>query len=106
MKNDLISRSALLETIKEAFEVLSAMELPAEEQRIEITRDAAMTLIAQLEQTEPVRHGIPVNHYKTFCNSDGEPIERIPYGYECPFCGDTGIKHYCPNCGAKMDGGE
>lgn len=40
----------IVETIKEAFETLAAMELPAEEQRCEINRDNAMTLIAELEQ--------------------------------------------------------
>lgn len=40
----------IVETIKEAFEALAAMELPAEEQWCEINRDNAMTLIAELEQ--------------------------------------------------------
>ena len=28
--------------------------------------------------------------------------------YECSICGEAGIKNwnYCPNCGARMDGGE
>lgn len=56
-------------------------------------------------EAEPVQHGIPVAHYKTWCNSDGEPVITLPYGYKCPFCGDTDIKRFCPNCGAKMDGG-
>ena len=43
----------IVETIKEAFDVFTAMELPAEEQKIEITRDAAMTMIAQLEAQMP-----------------------------------------------------
>ena len=48
----------IVEAIKEAFEVLSAMELPAEEQKIGITRDAAMTLIAELEQVTRERDAI------------------------------------------------
>lgn len=40
----------IVEAIKQAFDVFTAMELPIEEQKCEITRDAAMTLIAELEQ--------------------------------------------------------
>lgn len=55
-------------------------------------------------EAEPVRHGIPVAHYKTWFNSDGEPVTTLRYGYKCPFCGDTDIKRFCPTCGTKMDG--
>lgn len=48
-------------------------------------------------------HGKPVPHYKSLCNSDGEPIITHPFGYECPFCGDPDIKKFCPNCGAKLE---
>ena len=48
----------IVEAIKEAFEVLSAMELPTEEQKIEITRDSAMTLIAELEQVTRERDAL------------------------------------------------
>lgn len=71
---------------------------------IEILRQV---VISKSETTtaavEPVRHWIPVGHYETWYNSDGEPVTTLPYGYECPFCGDTDIKKFCPNCGAKMD---
>lgn len=50
-------------------------------------------------------HGKPVPHYTTLLNSDEEPVETYRCGYECSNCGDTGIKRYCPNCGAKMDEG-
>ena len=52
----------------------------------------------------PVKHGTPVKHFETWLNSDLEPVKTVWIGYECPFCGDTGIKNYCPNCGARMDG--
>lgn len=45
----------------------------------------------------------PVKHGK--CTKlDGDII----YLYECSVCKDTSDWHdsYCPNCGAKMDGGE
>lgn len=59
----------IVETIKEAFDVFSAMELPAEEQKIEITRDAAMTLIAQLEQVTRERDAA-VQDINMLCQCD------------------------------------
>lgn len=88
----------IVEAIKEAFEVLSAMELPAEEQKIEITRDAAMTLIAELSQAEPVRHGW-WRRKLSDCYWPGDVI--------CSECNKeysfSRKPKYCPNCGAKMD---
>lgn len=55
-------------------------------------------------QNSVIVHGKPAPHYETFCNSEGHPVAKYRIGYECPFCGDRGIKKYCPNCGAKMDG--
>lgn len=46
--------------------------------------------------------GAPVPHYETWLNSDMEPVATVRIGIECPFCGDTGIKNFCPNCGAQM----
>lgn len=91
----------IVETIKEAFEVLSAMELPAEEQKIEITRDAAMTLIAQIEQAEPVRHGYWIQNKSVpdynSC-SDCQVTQKMR-----KVCGAYLLPKYCPDCGAKVD---
>ena len=44
----------------------------------------------------------------------GRNIEDVPSLFECSLCGwfdsdlytsDTGIYNFCPNCGARMDGG-
>lgn len=51
----------------------------------------------------PLKHGKPIPHYVTLLNSDDEPVETYRCGYECPFCGDTGIKNFCSNCGARME---
>lgn len=53
---------------------------------------------------EKIRRGAPEPHYETWLNSDGDPVQTVRLGMECPFCGDTGIKKYCPECGAKMEG--
>jgi len=49
-----------------------------------------------------VVQGKPVPHYEIWLNSDGEPVQTVRLGLQCPFCGDTGIKKYCPNCGAEI----
>lgn len=73
MKDDLISRKALIERYGELchsfLDVIEAM--PSVE-------------------AEPVRHG------------------QWEHGMQCPFCKqiDTTKPNYCPNCGAKMDGGK
>lgn len=45
---------------------------------------------------------------------DGFRKGKIPERFECSVChwsdddtttGDTSVYNYCPNCGAKMDGG-
>lgn len=48
----------------------------------------------------------PIRHYLRFCNSDGEVVRTVPDGWECPVCHSTGVENYCPNCGAKMEGGD
>ncbi|MBR6767387.1 MAG: hypothetical protein IKM02_05495 [Clostridia bacterium] len=69
----------IVETIKEGFGVLDAMDLPAEEQKCEITRDAAMTLIAELEQVARERGSgggmMQYYHYaKTFRRTCENPL--------------------------------
>ena len=53
----------------------------------------------------PVVHGTPEPHIEQWFSSDGDLVSEYQVGWECPFCGDAGVKNYCPNCGAKMDGG-
>lgn len=52
---------------------------------------------------EPVRHGRWVESYK----SNAAPTLRSRW--TCSWCGNVqtyGATDYCPNCGARMDGGE
>ena len=70
-------------------------------------------------EAEPVKHGrwIPVDSYSAFGGS--EEVWRVhgnPTAYHyCSECkeqsrrdefGDEILSKYCPNCGAKMDGGD
>lgn len=69
---------------------LNGISLMINEDRIK----DAVYLIAT--DAEPVRHGRWISHGSYFtCSACGEE----QYGI------DTG-RYYCPNCGAKMDGGE
>ena len=45
----------VIETIKQAFDVLERMELPMEERECTLSYEAAMTLVAELEQVERER---------------------------------------------------
>ena len=49
-----------------------------------------------------VVHGRWVHHY----NDSGEPIDDKWYCSECHMCNAHKRTWYCPNCGAKMDGGK
>ncbi len=66
-----------------------------------------LPLIAQAMVAKPVRHGKPFRHFKRIYNSDGEVVQKIVEGWECPFCHNlhTSVEEdYCSYCGAKMDG--
>lgn len=50
--------------------------------------------------------GTPLPHYQTWYTCDGEPNVTHQVGWKCPFCGDAGVKQYCPNCGAEINWAE
>ena len=58
----------------------------------------------------PVRHGEWQGEGDGY--ADGEIVLDVWYCSECGYCIDDGtddphiLPNYCPNCGAKMDGGE
>ena len=60
------------------------------------------------------RYGEPCHSFldviETMPAIDAEPVRhgRWEHGLQCPFCNqiDYTKPNYCPNCGAKMDGGE
>lgn len=97
MKNGLIYREA---AIKELTKM--AVTASSRQTRVFARCTNAIELLPEAEDATIVRHGIPVVHYETWCNSEGKPIKTLPNGYECPFCGDPEIKRFCPTCGAKM----
>ena len=48
------------------------------------------------------RVGVPEPHIVTCCGDDGSAVVSYEDGYECPYCHATGVRHFCPDCGAKM----
>ena len=73
----------------------------------------AMTMaIAALEQQEPMK-GKWIKHehgYWSYVNEHGERDGWIP-DYECSICGsrgwknaEIGLMHFCPSCGAILEG--
>jgi uncharacterized paraquat-inducible protein A len=53
-----------------------------------------------VEELEPVRHGRWVNPHM---NKYGHPCHHCS---ECGFLESQKDRYFCPNCGAKMDGGK
>ena len=58
----------------------------------------------------PVRHGWWLGEGDGY--ADGEIVFDVWHCSECDYCIDDGtddpsmLPHFCPNCGAKMDGGK
>ena len=57
----------------------------------------------------PTVDAVPVVHGRWSDAGFGELPKHAPYGWACSACGGISFNNeyiYCPNCGAKMDGGE
>ncbi len=96
--SDLISRQAAIDSLKVAYwddNIQSAKDDPC---IVDAMTDWAIRKIKGL----PTIDAVPVKH--------GEWIydEKASWKYECPFCECyfPADWNYCPNCGAKMDGGK
>lgn len=105
MNNDLISRKALLDEIGGLQVTLCGRDIftrPA--------RNSALRVINEQPAVDPYKHGRnetqmnPVDEF--ICSECGFTVqdfegydseEEVYYGFN---------PHYCPNCGAKMDGGK
>ena len=88
----------LMGAIKQLHELRSAEDMP-----IYYKPAIAEVINVLVMDAQEVRHGHWINHY-----DDIWPVEST---MECSLCHEEqGIDmldtNYCPNCGAKMDGGE
>lgn len=63
---------------------------------------------AQMLEKLPAADVAPVVHGWWSDAGFGELPKHAPYGWACSVCGGISFNNeyiYCPNCGAKMDGG-
>ena len=98
---DLISRKALLDTLQNHF----GQDLAYLGEDLQYCQEAVQ--FAPSIEAEPVRHGrwdevwcfdyMDYTHYCSECNYDALTKEGTMH--------DEVLTSYCPNCGAKMDGG-
>lgn len=98
MKNDLISREALIEMLKEKLNRRYNAQFTA--------GDAIARVLHRVKKlpavdAEPVRHGQWLQSVKSWA---------WPHDIVCSMCGAEynfyQPPRYCPDCGAKMDGGQ
>lgn len=93
MGNDLISREAALEICQKEYEERLKM--------LDYCGDTVAWNIGNAIKMLPAVNAAPVVHGHVL-DSDN------PFCGPCSACGESVNRkwHYCPNCGAKMDGGE
>lgn len=98
MNNDTISRQAAIDAIEKvddygdgiAFEVLSHAQ-----------RD--ISLLPSAERRGQWIEEYSANHFQAKCSACGE---STLYGITYDLEGNAYYMNYCPNCGARMEGGE
>lgn len=74
---------------------------------METETDAAVVL--RMIDDAPAADVAPVVHGRWSDAGFGELPKHAPYGWACSVCGGISFNNeyiYCPNCGAKMDGGD
>lgn len=97
--DDLISRKALMSRFEK-------WQRDCEEDNDMETAEAFEDCVCAL-QDAPAVDAAPVVHGRWISYLDGEHLMPERY-YKCSVCSDRGYRfrrNYCPNCGAKMDGG-
>lgn len=135
MNNDLISREALKEDFEERNKVCDKWIEEAKDEETKIRAEAIKLFIREVIMTIDNAPTVETGHYLTNCQNcksdysrgydDGykegykaekptgkwnKCFDKKDYfiGWTCSNCEKIckGIYNYCPNCGAKMDGGE
>ena len=96
--SDLISRQSAIEAVHQEFD-----ECLVWDESGQTTADEVERILDYL----PTIDAVPVKHGKWIDPTTGE------YCYRCSVCEEYTtmelprlLYHYCPNCGAKMDGGK
>lgn len=74
-----------------------------------VGRCDGLDIAAGLLRVAPTADVAPVVHGRWSDAGFGELPKHAPYGWACSACGGISFNNeyiYCPNCGAKMDGGQ
>ena len=74
-----------------------------------VGRCDGLDIAAGLLRVAPAADVAPVVHGRWSDAGFGELPKHAPYGWACSVCGGISFNNeyiYCPNCGAKMDGGD
>lgn len=50
----------------------------------------------------PAVRGESIPKYETEMDTESGCVKKILIGFICPFCGDDGVKAFCPHCGADL----
>lgn len=92
--SDLISKSALLEKIKNQMPQFGGGIIS---QTIAVCTDVAVELVKEA----PAVDAVPVVHGRWIRTANDPLVNK----FTCSVCGNDSMKgKCCPNCGAKMDG--
>lgn len=73
-----------------------------------VGRCDGLDIAAGLLRVAPAADVAPVVHGRWSDAGFGELPKHAPYGWACSVCGGISFNNeyiYCPNCGAKMEGG-
>jgi len=107
MNKEYIERGALLNSLKYLEKVKSVEYSYADEWRIVLQIDAIVREVKAAIRTEQAADVVEIQH-GVWEEEDVYWDEGILcLDYSCSLCGETvhDMHNYCPECGAKMDGG-
>ena len=102
-----INKNALYETIIQLEELARNryLDAPSLYYPMYMTQLNERADFKQIITDFPTADVAPVRHGRWICRNKWKPSE---FKYECSICHDGSDleSKYCPNCGAKMDGGD
>ena len=104
MDGDLISRKAMLEAIDIREKLVQKLTANVYD---EAEMTVSLSALRKFVNNRPAVDAEPVRHGKCELCGRGKPIKAFTILPDCGLqYGMSIMARYCPNCGAKMDGGD